>query len=67
MKGFQAWRVNTRGLSRKEAAKKIKFARAMYMAHADIKEVVADETSRDKCKYKCHVSRAYVRENMDKI
>lgn len=64
---FKPWTVDVRGLSRKEAAKKRRYAKQQWFAYQDIKDVLASETGREKCKYKYHTSRAFVRENMDKI
>lgn len=64
---FKPWTVDVRGLSRKEAAKKRRFAKERFKTFLDLKETIAVDMSREKCRYKVHTSRAYVRENINSI
>lgn len=64
---FKAHMVDVRGLSRKEAAKKRNLAYQQFMILRDMHEVYREESGKSKCKRKCHTSRSYVRDNMERI
>lgn len=59
--------VDVRGLSRREAAKKRNLAYQQFMILRDLHEVYHEESGKEKCKRKCHTSRSYVRDNMERV
>ena len=64
---FKSHMVDVRGLSRKEAKEKRKRAYREFMLYRDLKEAYHADTGRDKCKRKVHMSRTYVKENINSI
>lgn len=64
---FKNHMVDVRGLSRKEAAKKRNAAYREFMLYRDLQDTYHSETGKEKCKRKVHVSRAYVKENINSI
>lgn len=66
-KRFPYWRVNVTGLSKKEARLKRKRAEMLWRVFSDLKESIKEDSSKDKCKRKTHVSRSFVKEHIDLI
>lgn len=66
-KRFLYWRVDVTGLSKKEARLKRKRAEILWRVHYDLKESIKEDSSKDKCKRKTHVSRSFVKEHIDLI
>ena len=52
---------------RKEAKEKRKRAYREFMLYRDLKEEYHADTGKDKCKRKVHISRTYVKENINSI
>lgn len=66
-KRFPYWRVDVTGLSKKEARLKRKRAEVLWRVHSDLRETIREDSSKDKCKRKTHVSRSFVKEHVDLI
>lgn len=66
-KRFPYWKVDITGLSKKEARLKRKRAEILWHVHSDLREAIREDSSKDKCKRKTHVSRSFVKEHIDLI
>lgn len=66
-KRFPYWRVDVTGLSKKEARLKRKRAEILWRVHSDLKESIKEDSNKDKCKRKTHISRSFVKKHIDLI
>lgn len=66
-KRFPYWRIDVTGLSKKEARLKRKRAEILWLVHSDLRESIKEDSSKNKCKRKTHVSRSFVKEHIDLI
>lgn len=66
-KRFPYWRIDVTGLSKKEARLKRKRAEILWRVHSDLRESIKEDSSKNKCKRKTHVSRSFVKEHINSI